>query len=654
MHQSLPSWILSSHTARRLVGRPRYWFLALISFLLVSVSARAEWITLQIPLSRSSHTMELWEADGLGGYTTTSASLPSLLNGYYDSQGNWRPLATSYARVQVERQHAGDFWLKDTTSNVFGPVNQFGLVNAQWRDTNGQTALRYFVLPESLIGHQFVVQYQPGGETFNVTNGLVQGIYDDDNQFVSFGYFEAWAQRLPGADTGWRLVDCLLALEGPLETENLIDAEWTAFSGSIPVYQVDFIVSHGLDSSEAFALHVEGGSVQSGSSWEDTPTITMRFSGTVPQGRKFWLVRSGMDRTPDYIMPGSSTELDVSGVFPERANFTTESFQFSGYHPSQFSIQYSDGTTANFETQNSYSVAFWDEFGNQFWADQYQATGMVTSNRPWTVKMGSIDMGQGTSFTSPSWPIRNTSGPSGSVSITVVGGRVHNSTLKLHDGDGGIWHFSEDSTGTAGGNFGPNGEYVEWQVAFRSAPGPSNQGNLSVHDVTIGDSISGTSTENWFMPLNLALKISATRLGHDLRIRTGNGQEFPVASHNIQGVWNPGTYGPIFSSYGYFDASASAYSDLPWWLLDYTQLNGTGGPRVIGSSDNGTTDFSGDVDDTDTDGDGWQDWYERLVGTNPNNSDTDGDGLPDATDPNPRALAANTSTATLRIYTPLE
>jgi hypothetical protein len=657
MHQSLPSWILSSHPAH-LVGRSRYWLLALISFLLISVSARGEWITLQIPLARSGHAFELWEDDGIQPDQVTQTPAPLLLNGYYDSQGNWRPLATSYARVQVERKRAGDFWLKDVNTGTFGPANQVALVNAEWRDTNGETAMRYFVLPESLIGHTFVVQY-PGGETFNVTTGQAQGFYDDDNQFVSFGYFEAWSERLPGvADTGWRIVDCLLELEGPVHEENLIGADWFAFSGSLQPYQVDLILRYDFTSSgqtagESFTLYIEGGAAQSGVSWHDTNYDTLRFSGSVPQGSKYWLVRNADQKgSPHLIMGGANAEIDVSASFPPIPQPNNVEYYFSlyGYTPSDLTVHYTDGTSGGSLTwAGETSVSHWDEYGNESPAFIYYPYASIDQNKGgWTIKdAGNNVLGQGPDFYSPSWPTGNWQSPSGEFYATFVGDRASHE-MKIQDGSG-LWTFTEYSTGITGGYFGPNGEYVEWPVSFRSAPSGGN----SVYDNSRGDSISGTNTENWFVPLNLALQISATRLGHDLRIRTGNGQEFPVTAHNVQGYWDLDGPVPVFNSYGYFDASASSYSDFPWWLLDYSQLNG-GNPHVIGSSASGTTNFLADVDERDTDGDTWADWYERLVGTNPNAVDTDGDGTPDNTDPNPRALPANTSTATLRVYTPLE
>ena len=71
-------------------------------------------------------------------------------------------------------------------------------------------------------------------------------------------------------------------------------------------------------------------------------------------------------------------------------------------------------------------------------------------------------------------------------------------------------------------------------------------------------------------------------------------------------------------------------------------------------------DFTGDADNTDTDGDTLPDWYERMIGTNPNNANTDGDNQGnDAFEihhrTNPRAASVTaSSTGTLSVFTPLE
>lgn len=642
----------------RSAPRPLFQWAWVFLLMFTSVAARAgEWITLQIPLTRSSHTFELWEANNLGD--PTDASAPFLQNGYLDAEGNWQPTSASYATVQVERRHGGDFWLRDKVSNEFGPANQVGLINAQWRESNGATTLRYFSVPDGRFGHSFAMQYSTG-ETFLVTKGQKQGAYDENNVFVSYGYFEAWSSKLAGeADTGWRLIDLTDNVMGPVNTANLIGADWVTYNSSPPVYSVEFTVGQGENLPLDYVLHVEGGAAQTLYGEFDSG-YTCRVTGAVGMGRKFWLVRtSDQARSIDLWMGAEPQFLDAGfppvSTSPE-PNWSYQQIYAYGYQlSSPWIIQ--NGYPVYLESWSTSYASGWNQNGGEIQMPYGHGYATVDLNHPVIIMDGSTEIGTGLSITAPGWMAGlHPNPPAGSVTFGFPGTRA-NHTMQITDSLLQTWNFTLDSTSTVGGNFGPNGEWVEWQVGWMTAPtGDTSLNGGYISDISQGDSLDmPDNPENWFVSHPADIKISATRFGHDLRVRTGNGAESPIQPGSIQGVWEPDASGfASFQSYGYFNARITVSSDLPWWIVDYSQINGSSGPQVLAANNEDPADFSEDFDTRDTDGDGWQDWYERLVGTDPNDTDTDNDQIIDSADPNPRALAANTSTATLRIYTPLE
>jgi hypothetical protein len=104
----------------------------------------------------------------------------------------------------------------------------------------------------------------------------------------------------------------------------------------------------------------------------------------------------------------------------------------------------------------------------------------------------------------------------------------------------------------------------------------------------------------------------------------------------------------------YFDATTYRRMGIAWYLYDVT----TGEYLDADDSGDGTA-FINATDNTDSDEDGLPDWYEHLIGTDPNDYDTDDDEISDsdevAAGTNPRAAsAAADPNATLKVYPPLE
>jgi hypothetical protein len=122
--------------------------------------------------------------------------------------------------------------------------------------------------------------------------------------------------------------------------------------------------------------------------------------------------------------------------------------------------------------------------------------------------------------------------------------------------------------------------------------------------------------------------ISVTRWLHDLRVRTSDGQQFPLAPGTMQGFWTQvNSAGGDFNNYWYFHTTGQFIQGRDWWIYDATTHETS--PWL---NQNDLSHWVAPGAQLDTDGDGLPDWFEALIGTSsvgPHPQDTDDDGLPD-------------------------
>lgn len=122
----------------------------------------------------------------------------------------------------------------------------------------------------------------------------------------------------------------------------------------------------------------------------------------------------------------------------------------------------------------------------------------------------------------------------------------------------------------------------------------------------------------------LYLQIAASRWDHDFEVRTSDGGVYPVGADQMQGFWTADqTSQSWWTSYYYFNATSTTRTGINWWVVDLT-TGETADPNANDLSTWAALDA-----ELDTDSDGLKDWYERLIGTNPNNPNTDGDNMND-------------------------
>ena len=268
---------------------------------------------------------------------------------------------------------------------------------------------------------------------------------------------------------------------------------------------------------------------------------------------------------------------------------------------------------------------------------------------------GNVDWGPGPEFIQ--WPVISGTGMVllphsryGHVLKTNLGGQVAFSyqygELPMTDvfTDAGYSVMLDAYSVTIPGSFGPEG------------------GLIGIIDETTGETaganVTATTTSfdlgTWHVRRSLLLKISASRWGNSLQVRSASGHILPVTPRQIQGdwSWSLGGVASSFNTYGFFDAEADAYADVPWHLYDATR------EEMLAASETDNADFSSATDNTNSDSDSLPDWYERLIGTNEWEPDTDGDGVNDdveiAAGTNPRAVQVTAnSSGTLIVHTPL-
>ena len=684
----------------------RAFLFVLASLPAASPPTRAEWIALQIPLSLSSNNFSLWElvpaatagstpfAGGdhsgleIGSYLQSSVTPVQFIGGSFDASGNWVPDANSYFMVSVARKGAGSFWLLDSTTGRFSPPNQTSLINAQWHEPNPTVPMRYFALPESRFGHVFSLQYWDANyTTYLLSTGDLRGEFLVDGSFSSYGFFEGWGVELLPPSTpptlpyeAW-LIDHTESLALYVDasghpSDPFVSASWQPFTGATPTYPVTFVL--GTDHGPAsFTLHMVNGNQQAMSAEWDPTDYVWKVSASVGRGREFWLEREDGRMTSHDWMIDSALVEDVQSVFPNPApDVQTLMFRVrtDTYNPAALSVEQPGRAAAPLSAFDYATLESWDDLGNYSSLSYATCTAEVDLKRAWTVRKNSTEnLGQGPDFFD-GWQPAHSAAPAGTQQFWIPSIR-RNDTIHIEQ-TGGNWNLSaQGNTGSISETDPWTGAVVSWDYFIASAPVASLTASATLVDENYAESLPLTSATDilapikWFPKTTLQLKISATRWGHDLRVRSILG-EFPVTPHQIQGDWSldPVSGNAHFNAYGYFDATApaalratgTAAPLVLWTLVDKTRLNAQNQPEVLSTDPGEPMSFVNATDNTDTDGDGLKDWYERVIGTNPNligGWDTDLDGYSDgyevAHGTDPRSLSPTAPGSTLKVYTQL-
>lgn len=649
--------------------------------------ANAQTLTLQIPLCRASHTFSLWELNadpnntsgyerpqgnwelGIPGGWYQKQTIPQLnVIGSLDGNGQW--VSTALQGSINRTANTTTFFISDDSSGDIVHADSTALVNAIWVPDGSPSAIAYYSLPANRFEHQFLLNasgtdpdsMQPWTGWWSLSTAPpVTWIGGETADF-----FEAWT-FVPRWIESATVYDITYGeyrtATGPTSDLSDPNAVWDAAGSSFwPVTSV-FIIT-GDYGYVNYELLSPNGAPQSTTSFWNSDLNAYGVSVAVGYDLDFWLRRLTDGETAGTWNASWGTGnfvLDASSVFsgsPIEEWQTITINASSGRNPFGWKVRRTlDGSETYLDWPSTNGMMYYDATGTQLtWVEWYVGNAYVNARGGWTIVDNSgNDIGQGADFID--WPTF----PSSTTSALIPHSRFgHGMSLM----PAGTLVFSGTSvTNSYSGAYGLGSYSLVIDSYTLETTGADGFG-LGVYDQSTGESSpewSFTAGQNfdlshWHTTSNVTLKISATRWAHTLQVRCANGSIFNVVKNKIEGDWSfdPVTGQSWFNNYGLFTANSQLRTNIPWRLYDVTK-----GEYVTADSGGDGTSFVNAADNTDTDGDGLKDWYEHMIGTDPNDSDTDNDGINDgvevANGTNPRAgNAASNPNATLKVFTPLE
>lgn len=642
-----------------------------------------ETLTLQLPFARLSHSFTLRELHSsgtaspgwpnlgypAGNYISHPVDQLELVGGDFDANGVWQPWQPGSApmvQAFVDRIGTGFYFIVDETASEASRPNQLALADGSpWLSLNSSTYGMYFSIETSRASH-LIALWASGSNWsgwFPVTVASSSAWLQADGSASSLGYIEA-RTYLPQAPSSWALVDLTAAQYGGApDTVGPVSFIYPFSPGSGPIAQARIRVPY---YGQSFSLMSPDGALQTASSTTphgDGYTWDVIFS--VGVGREFWLVR-----TSDSAVSGLPWTMDFDGVQEDATvafaangwldqDIQTRVFRV-GTHLNPASLRFRRSVDWNnplpltvSSTLDSITLSYPDGAQEVVYFKSCSITADVAGGWSITDASGN-DLGQGPDFIN--WPQHTAQ----YFSIALPATRA----THLLETDFGAVLVTNGLPETYSARDEWTGDWYDFDYVWFDTMMPWSGGTFSVSDLTSGDS-PGTvygypNTQifdfvEWHPPLAQILKISATRWTHNLQIRIANGEVVSLDKHQVHGDWS---WDPIgqqgwFNSYGFFDATATVRAAIPWHLYDVTR------GEVLSSAPGDANDFIDATDNTDADSDELPDWYEAMIGTNPNAVDTDGDGVNDKAEllagTNPRAASvASLPTSTLQVYTLLK
>lgn len=117
---------------------------------------------------------------------------------------------------------------------------------------------------------------------------------------------------------------------------------------------------------------------------------------------------------------------------------------------------------------------------------------------------------------------------------------------------------------------------IQFDSLTLANPTPYVSGPFVLDDLTTAETHGSilhagfNDLSDWFVPPHpVNLQISSSRQGHQLAIQHPNGEFFPIQNGNNAGSTSgPPGQPPWYQDYFYFDATAIARSEMPWYVVD--------------------------------------------------------------------------------------
>lgn len=374
----------------------------------------------------------------------------------------------------------------------------------------------------------------------------------------------------------------------------------------------EMMVSATAQSGSATGWPADGGGwiYDSGGNYCEVPSGSASITASVATGFDFWVTRDADSVSTQPALGGVFTAALtgpagnspdfiwlVYGVFPDPPQRSTEAVTFrinAQRWGHTFSVWQSDGYHSQFGSDSSESSQpyTWDTITN--WDDQglYNPLSIlafsanIDPTRLWWLVDNEDYYG------SPLPPLHadvfdgwvpQHEAPPVETSINLqLPASLIGSWFRLSGPDGEIGESSPyDSRGTetetvAGLDEMANFEIHSFSLSFIK-PNPYATGPFLLEDVTDGSNpishpVLGGMNDlrlNFRPPQPLLLNISSSRWDHELLIRHPEGTAYPVSKQQTQGGTSFDPTGLAWqTSYYYFDATATANPDLPWYLED--------------------------------------------------------------------------------------
>ena len=632
------------------------------------VQAAVQWETFQLPVSRNSHSFKLWQrsASGLVVIATVVGDtyyVGGLENAYYFE-----------LKAQFDR-NGGEYWIEDITppAHETSPVNKLGLTHAQWRVATS-TPQHYMALPQGRMGHAFSFE-QGGVAPCAMTKGALQqeAVVNASGarEWLSYGYFEGWAQISPSGQQFYRVTDLNTGERTgwlPFTQSNLVpSAQWFA-PDPIDTSTLRAVTIH-LAPGQAwqdFVLYTSDGMAQSiraveGVHWNGTAFVSDHravVSGSVSVGAVFWLVRVADGRSS--LQPGidqsqqggvghmgeENQTLAWGSFFPPAGlpsgQTISVGFEISDArygHREHLSVRYSDGRPSTPVTWLSAGGILVDgyndsEASNVLHYDLYGAT--VDDTQDWWLFDAAAYNGGGEAFDFRAtriydgWHPGHPVVPTQHVSFVMNASRRNHLLLMYQGNDPLGWPVT-----ATGGVFdtpvrspvAPFPILYNMTTYYAHARGENQLGQRwTLRDLTTGEEMGGSASSidlsTWAPSASIALNINHTRWGHRLSLHQAGHPSRTIHRGAIQGVtyWNAGQ--PVFSPTGHFTATSRRNPAV----TAYTIVDETTGEEYVNPTDPQLKGWAVLDPNADADNDGLPNWYELMIGTSSSDANVDADG----------------------------
>jgi hypothetical protein len=451
---------------------------------------------------------------------------------------------------------------------------------------------------------------QPGGTrtltpTYSGTHTLSD--YDTWGNPHDF-YYEDWTAQIDPTEPFWVTVWWMQGTQGDPWFYN----GWYPLNGTPPNNQsVAFGIATGLgwnatvwqDFTSPKSLTL------SGSGYTITDYVNGGPSDGAPNNFTYDLWNAVVDVNRPFF-------LQVNGMMqPANQTWFYNGWQWQGgtapnWQTMSFSIASGTGWWNSSVTQTSgawpltptwtsgYIEDYWNDVNgtpNFFYYDVF--TALVDINRPFTLTVNGMALAQGETAFYNGWTWQGGAKKSAfTLGVTLHGDRAsHDFTLTAPDNT--TWPWSPGYWSWAGGSYAwfsnPWGMWSGsvWFSTVSSSLTVMVNANMNfgigggawtLTDTTTGESQSfwpngagyyALDLSTWWLPpAPVALQISLSRWGHDLRIREVDGGEYYVSPGSSQGGLVQTPSGAWVESYYYFDGSSQrrSMSGFDWWVYDAT------------------------------------------------------------------------------------